>query len=241
MIRSGCMEGVSAVFGAHTAPDLPEGTIGVRYGKFYAASDMFSVIMHGRSAHGAQPEKGIDALAAAAAAVTELRGLPARTVSDPAVLSVGTFQAGTAGNIIADTAEFSGIMRTLGPSDRASLKQAFRDTVTQTAALYGAEAEIRIRESYAGVVNSEAETRVVQDTAEALFGKDRVRVIAEPLMTTEDFGYFIDEAKGSFYHIGAGCSAPLHNPEYLPVPFTIIRLAALHADIIGHYLLQKDV
>ncbi len=241
MIRAGCMEGVSAVFGAHTAPDLPEGTIGVRYGKFYAASDMFTVIMHGRSAHGAQPEKGIDALGAAAAAVAGLRGLPARTISDPAVLSVGTFQAGTAGNIIADTAAFSGIMRTLGPADRAALKQAFRDSVMKAAALYGAEAEIRIRESYAGVVNSEAETRAVQDTAEALFGKERIRVIGQPLMTTEDFGYFIDEAKGSFYHIGAGCSAPLHNPAYLPVPFTIIRLAALHADIIGHYLIQKAV
>ena len=62
-----------------------------------------------------------------------------------------------------------------------------------------------------------------------------------PTMTTEDFGYFIDAAKGSFYHIGAGCSAPLHNSRFLPEPCTIIRLSALHADIIGHYLLQEVV
>ena len=87
MIEAGCMEGVDAVFGAHVAPDLPSGVIGVRYGKFYAASDMFTVTMHGRSAHGAQPENGIDALAAAAAVVSELRKLPAIYIQDPAVLS----------------------------------------------------------------------------------------------------------------------------------------------------------
>ena len=236
MIAAGCMEGVNAVFGAHVAPDLPAGMIGVRYGKFYAASDMFTVTMHGRSAHGAQPENGIDALAAAAAAVSELRKLPAKYIQDPAVLSIGTFHAGTAGNIIADTAVFSGIMRTLGPDDRETLKKAFRKCVEETAALYGAVPEINLRESYAGVVNTETETLHVQRTAEALFGAENVRVLDRPTMTTEDFGYFIDAAKGSFFHIGAGCTASLHNPKFLPEPLTIIRLAALHADIIGQYL-----
>ena len=236
MIAAGCMDGMDAVFGAHVAPDLPSGVIGVRYGKFYAASDMFTVTMHGRSAHGAQPENGIDALAAAAAAVSELRMLPAKYIQDPAVLSIGTFQAGTAGNIIADTAVFSGIMRTLGSDDRETLKKAFRKCVEETSSFYGAVPEINIRESYAGVVNSEAETRHVQQTAEVLFGAQNVCVLDKPTMTTEDFGYFIDAAKGSFFHIGAGCTAPLHNPKFLPEPLTIIRLAALHADIIGQYL-----
>ena len=236
MIAAGCMEDVDAVFGAHVAPDLPAGMIGVRYGKFYAASDMFTVTMHGRSAHGAQPENGIDALAAAAAAVSELRKLPAKYIQDPAVLSIGTFHAGTAGNIIADTAVFSGIMRTLGPDDRETLKKAFKKCVEETASLYGAVPEINIRESYAGVVNTETETLHVQRTAETLFGAENVRVLDRPTMTTEDFGYFIDAAKGAFFHIGAGCTAPLHNPKFLPEPLTIIRLAALHADIIGQYL-----
>ncbi len=237
MIAAGCMEGVDAVFGAHVVPDLPEGVIGVRYGKFYAASDIFTVFLRGRSAHGAQPEKGIDALAAAAETVTKLRGLPAALLSDPAVLTVGMMKAGTADNIIADCAQFSGTMRTLGPADRACLKQAFRQTVEAVSAKYGTSHEIVFRESYGGIVNTDQETRIVQKTAEALFGKDFVRVIESPTMKTEDFGCFIDAAKGSFYHIGAGCGAPLHNPAFLPTPYTIIRLAALHADIIGQYLI----
>ncbi len=237
MIAAGCMEGVHAVFGAHVAPDLPFGVIGVRYGKFYAASDLFAVKLRGRSAHGAQPEKGIDALAAAAETVLKVRALPAERISDPAVLNVGKFSAGAADNVVADTAEFSGTMRTLGPVDRAALKQAFRETVENVSGKYGTVPEIRFRESYGGIVNTDEETRVVQETAEDLFGREQVCVISEPTMTTEDFGYFIDEAKGSFYHIGAGCGAPLHNSSFLPEEGTIIRLAALHADIIGHYLL----
>ena len=237
MVAAGCMEGVEAVFGAHVVPDLPEGVIGVRYGKFYAASDIFSVSFRGRSAHGAQPEDGIDALAAAAEAVTRLRGLPAALLNDPAVLSIGIFHAGTADNIIADSARFSGTMRTLGPADRACLKEAFRKTVGEVSEKFGTAHEIVFRESYGGIVNTDEESRIVQETAGKLFGKDFVRVIEKPTMKTEDFGCFIDAAKGAFYHIGAGCGAPLHNPEFLPVPYTIIRLAALHADIIGHYLL----
>ena len=238
MIAAGCMEGVEVVFGAHVAPDLPAGVIGVRYGKFYAASDLFTVTLHGRSAHGAQPEKGIDALAAAAETVMKVRSLPSERITDPAVLNVGKLTAGTADNIVADTAEFSGTMRTLGPADRAALKQAFCETVEQVSEKYGTKAEIRFHESYGGVVNTDEETRFVQERAEALFGKEQVRVLSAPTMTTEDFGCFIDAAKGSFYHIGAGCTAPLHSARFLPVPDTIIRLSALHADIIMHYLLQ---
>ncbi len=237
MIKAGCMEGVDAVFGAHVVPDLPAGVIGVRFGKFYAASDTFTVIFHGKSAHGAQPGKGIDALAAAAAAVSALRGLPAKLVSDPAVLTVGTFRSGIAGNIIADTAEFSGIIRTLGKDDRAAIRQGFERTIRQISEEYNTKIEIILHESYAGIVNTPEETDIVRKAAENLFGSRDVRVIDQPTMTTEDFGYFIDAAKGSFYHIGAGCSAPLHNSGFLPEPCTIIRLAALHADIIGHYLL----
>ena len=239
MIAAGCMDGVSAVFGAHVAPDLPEGVIGVRYGKFYAASDTFTVTIHGRSAHGAQPEKGIDALGTAAAAVTAVRGLPKKLISDPAVLTVGTFSSGTAGNILAGEAVFSGIMRTLGPVDRSTLKKAFRETIEDVCRESGATAEIDLRESYAGIVNTDAETRHVEECARELFGPDMVRLIDKPTMTTEDFGCFIDAAKGSFYHIGAGCEAPLHSPGFLPKSSTILRLAALHADIIEQYLLRN--
>ena len=234
MIAAGCMKGVRAAFGCHVSPALPAGTVGVRYGKFYAASDIFTVTVTGRSAHGAEREKGIDALGAAAEAVTALLALPER---GKAVLSVGTFHAGSAVNIVADSAEFSGILRTLGREERHDMKRRMRETLEALAERTGTRVEMNIRESYGGVTNTDAETALVRSAAEALLGPDRVRELAQPTMTTEDFGCFIEEAgAGCFYHVGAGCAAPLHSPDFLPEPDAPVTAAAVHAAVLWEYL-----
>ncbi|MBQ9565401.1 MAG: amidohydrolase [Synergistaceae bacterium] len=239
MIEAGALDGVSAVFGAHVTPDLPLGHIGVRYGKFYAASDTFRVSVTGKSAHGAEREKGIDALSSAAEMVLELLKIP-QTLRDASgetgVVSVGTFHSGTAGNIVADHAEFSGIIRTLGPEARRLTRGAFSSTVAAIAGKTGTRAEPYLHESYPGVVNEERMTRLVQETAFHLLGKERVQVIENPTLTTEDFGYFLQVCPGSFYHLGAGCSLPLHNPKFLPDDRAAVIGAALHASVVTNAL-----
>ena len=235
MIEAGALEGVDAVFGAHVSPDLPLGCVGVRYGKFYAASDMFTVNVTGRSAHGAEREKGIDALAAAAAMVPELIALPER-LGERSVVTVGTLHAGTADNIIPGSAEMKGVVRTLGPEARQKMRAMLVDTVRDIARLHGAEAETLLRESYPGVVNDDGMTRLAEEAARSLLGPDRVRVIEKPTMTTEDFGYFLMERPGTFYHIGAGCSLPLHNPAFLPDGEAAVCAAAVHAAVITAFL-----
>ena len=235
MIAAGGLRGVDAVFGAHVSPDLPVGSVGVRFGKFYAASDVFRVTVHGRSAHGAEREKGVDALAAAAAMVAAALRLP-EDLDERGVVSVGTFQAGTAGNIVADRAEFAGIIRTLGPEARAEMRRRFTGTVARVAAEYGATADCQLRASYPGVVNDDAMTALVERAASALLGPDRVHRIAEPTMTTEDFGYFLMERPGSYYHIGAGCALPLHNAGFLPDERAVVIAAAVHAAVIDTFL-----
>lgn len=240
MIAAGCMESpaVEAVFGAHVSPDLPAGTIGVRFGKFYAASDTFHVTVLGKSAHGAQPEKGADALAAAAAMVCALRKLP-QTQADRCVLSVGTLHAGSAINIIADRAEFSGILRTLGPECRQEIKTLFTQTIRRIADDFGVKADICLRESYPGVVNTREHTQLVLDAAQALLGPENVVELTDPTMTTEDFGYF-SAAGGSFYHIGVGGDIPLHSPRFLPPDALLPQSAALHAAVMFRYLESRQ-
>ena len=238
MIEAGTLEGVDAVFGAHVSPDLPVGHVGVRYGKFYAASDTFRIIVNGVSAHGAEREKGIDALGAAAALVSRLIDLPKRLPNERAVLSVGSFHAGTVMNALADRAEFEGIIRTLGPVARAELKRLFHIAVDEVMSAWGATAEVDLRESYPGVVNDEAMTALAERAARSLLGDDRVHVIDRPTMTTEDFGYFLMEKPGSFYHIGAGCTLPLHNTGFLPDDQAPVTAAAVHAAVIEKYLMN---
>ncbi|MBR1497959.1 MAG: amidohydrolase [Oscillospiraceae bacterium] len=236
MIDAGCMGDTEAVFGCHVDPALPLGVVGIRYGKFYAASDCFSVTLRGRGAHGAQRDKGIDALAAAAELVTALLRLPEALRLERAVLTVGTLRAGTAENIIPGLAELSGMFRTLGTDNRETLREALRQTVEAVSAAHGTQAELELRPSYSGVVNTEAETALAQRAAEALLGPERVVLLREPLMTTEDFGCFVDAAAGSFYHIGAGCASPLHAPDFLPAPRAAVLAAALHAAVLWDYL-----
>ena len=232
LVKEHVLDGVSAVFGAHVSPNLPLGTIGIRYGKFYAASDVIRVKVHGRSCHGAEPEKGIDALHAAARMVTALKKLPLEFLPEHSVLTIGTFRSGTAENILPGEAEFQGIIRTLGPDTRTKMKARLLETIQQIEAETDVTAELFIRESYPGVVNTDSETACAEGAALRLFGPEHVCRIAEPTMTTEDFGYYVEAAGGSFYHIGVGGDYPLHNEHFLPPDDAPVIGAALHAAVL---------
>lgn len=239
LVKAGVLKGAGAVFGAHVSPDLPLGSIGIRYGKFYAASDVFHILVHGKSCHGAEPKKGIDALYAASLMVSALKRLPDEFLPEHPVLTTGVFHAGTAENILAGEAEFKGIIRTLGPEMRRKMKDRLREIVREIGELTGADSEIRIRESYPGVVNTDAPTVHAETAALSLFGKDRVIRIEEPTMTTEDFGYYVQETGGSFYHIGVGGEYPLHNERFLPSSEAAVIGAAMHAETLYSWLLKN--
>ena len=235
MAAAGALESVNAVFGAHVSPELPEGRMAVRYGKFYAAADLIHVVVHGRSAHGAERENGIDALGAAARMVTELLRLPEEE-PDRCVLTVGEFHSGTVRNIVADRAEFDGILRTLGPEARERMRGKVAQTVADIAGQWGATAECDLPQSYPGVVNDDAMTRLVEEAAQDLLGVENVCRIPIPTMTTEDFGMLLADRPGSYYHIGAGCDRPLHNSGFLPSADAPVIGAALHSAVLWHYL-----
>ena len=239
MIEAGGLDGVDAVFGAHVDPALPLGTVGVKYGKFYAASDMFRITLTGRSCHGAEREKGVDALAAAAALVPALLALPDR-MADRSVVNVGTLHAGTAGNIVPGTAELTGILRTLGPDARRSLRSLLNEALVDNARAYGVEPSLALRPSYPGVVNDDGMTDLARAAMTELLGAESVRVLERPLMTTEDFGVFLERVPGTFYHIGAGCPRPLHDPAFLPAAEAVPLAAAVHAAVLTRFLEKES-
>lgn len=235
IIETGILEGVCAVFGGHVAPDLPLGTVGVRYGKFYAASDVFTITVTGKSCHGATPEKGTNALLAASKMVAAFSELKPES-DDRFVLSVCQFESGHACNVIAPSATFSGILRTLGPVNRAKIKQMMAETVQKIAKDYGVTADVNIRASYGGIVNTGEETRLLEDSAKLVLGEQNVRILEEPTMTTEDFGYFTERYSGSFCHIGCGCDLPLHNDRFLPKIEAAVYATAVYAQTVINYL-----
>ena len=237
-VDAGCLRGVDAVFGAHVSPELPLGSVGIRYGKFYAASDTFSITIRGKSAHGAEPEKGIDALQAAAQLAARLVSLRGALNGERCAVTVGTLQAGTAINVVADTAQLTGILRTLGPDSRVRMRTLVTDTAAEIAVQTGTQIDMQLCASYPGIVNDDSASRLVHDTAAALLGGSHVTVLQQPTLMTEDFGYYLSAAYGCFYHVGAGCSAPLHSPQFLPDIRAAVTAAALHAAVLERTLAE---
>lgn len=212
MVKAGCLQNpsVDAVFGGHSTTSKIAGHYGLTYGKSYAASNPFTIRVRGQGCHGAFPGSGIDSIAVACQVVTALQTLVSRRIfaTDSAVVTVGSFHAGTAGNIIAGEAELKGIIRTLGPEMRQKMCRMVKETAEGVAAAMGASAEVNIRTSYPGVVNDDAFTALVQETMTELVGKDGVHLETIPSMGTEDFGYFMDGIPGCYcdFGFGDGCS-----------------------------------
>lgn len=245
MIAAGCMEDphVDAVFFGHCSPDYPVGTIALRSGPTSASSNAFTVTFTGKGTHGAQPHKGTDVIVAACQVISALQTICSRRTdpTDSIVISVGSFHAGTAGNILPKTAEIQGTMRTLSPETRARAKEDFRQIVTGVSAAMGVQAQIDMRDGYAATVNDEAMTRLVRDSAAGILGSENVNTLPAPPLTLEDFCYFCQKAPGCYYRIGIGnpgnaCNFPLHNPRFAVDPKALPYGTALYAQIALDFL-----
>ena len=213
MIAAGCMENphVEAVFGLHSAPRLPAGKIGTKPGWTSASSDEIKIRVHGKSAHGASPDEGVDAIYIASQLVVALYGLMARRVrgTDSIALNVGKFHAGNANNIICECAELEAMYRTFRADTRQRMKQEICDLVHSLCKGFGGWAEITIEEGYDGHANDADRTRRLMELSRELMGEDAFVLRETPDMGTEDFCYFGQKAPAVFFDLGTG-SAPGH-------------------------------
>ena len=228
---------VRSVYGAHGNPFLPPGTVGVKYGRFYAAACVYDVTVHGKGTHGAEPENGTDSLYAAARMCAALKEMTGVYHGERAVVTVGEFHAGTARNIISDHANFSGILRTAGLDLREEMEQKIRKTLDQIADEAHVTYDLRMHNGYVGVTNHDEQTRLVQDAASALLGADHVQVEQDATMTTEDFGFYLLKYPGAYYHIGIGSPYPLHSPKMCPDESALVTAAAVHAAVMTEELM----
>ena len=247
MIAAGCMQDpvVNAVFGFHCDSQLPVGEVSVMDGRICAASNPFQITLRGKGAHGARPQDGDDVIVAGAQIINALQTIVSRRTAptEPVVISVGTFHSGTAGNVLATEAKLTGIIRTLGGEIRHQVTQEFRRMVETLALAYGVEAEVVIEESYPGILNDPAMTRLVRRSAGELLGSGKVHPGRIPSMGTDDFGYFSRRAPGCFFQVGtADPHWPerwhSHTPQFRISEAALPLAAALYAKIVLDYLEQ---
>lgn len=235
MIEQGAVDGVGAVFGGHVSPDLPVGKVGVKYGKFYAASSMFKVRFHGKSCHGATPEKGVNALMVAAETALKLSTIKPAS-GERCVISTCMLNSGNVCNVIPGEAYIEGMIRTFGKDNKKEVEEKVRSTVSEICRRYGATADTEILGTYDGVINTDAETALMERSAREILGDQNVVVLDEPTLVTEDFGFFTEACSGSFCHVGAGCTESLHSSHFIPDIGAAVTAAAVYASTLDNYL-----
>lgn len=244
MIDGGALEGIERIFGIHICTELPFGRLGARIGPFMAAVNPFRATIRGRGGHAAAPERCVDPVVAASQAVMSLQTVVSRTVSlsEPVVVSVTQFHAGSADNVIPPAAALAGTIRTYDERIRAQVCQRVRSLLTAVAAAHGATAEVEIDNGYPVLCNDEAVTRTALAAAERIgIAPDAIETL-RPQGGGEDFAYFAQRIPAAFVFLGAanpekGCEFPHHHPRFNVDEDALPWGAALHAqmalDVVG--------
>lgn len=220
MVQAGVMEGVDYVIGLHLMSGLEVGKIGLVYGAMMAAPDTFHILIRGKGGHAAHPEETVDSIAIGAQIITNLQHIVSRTTDAFAqrVLSVTQFHSGTADNIIPDTAEIVGTVRCFDEKLRNDAEARIEQIVKGICDAHGAGYSCHYRYGYRPVINHDAVTKVLEQTAIEVYGDASIAFI-KPSMGGEDFSAFLQKADGCFFKIGSGAKEsestyPHHHPRF---------------------------
>jgi hippurate hydrolase len=218
MIKDGLMDRfkIDQVYGMHNNPGMPVGSFALRPGPIMAAMDRISIKIEGKGGHAAYPHKTVDSVLVGSQLVMALQTIVSRSVNplESAVLSICEFHAGHASNVIPDTAELRGTVRTLKPEIRDLMEKRMNEVVNGVALQTGARITLDYDRGYPVVVNHQAETEMAVRIASEVSGADKVNTDMPPVMGAEDFAYMLEARPGAFIFTGNGDSAGLHHPAY---------------------------
>jgi len=246
MIRDGLFERfpMEAMFGAHNWPGMAVGQFALKTGPCFASSNEFRIVIRGKGAHGAMPHNGIDPVPVACQMVQAFQTIITRNKRpiDAGVISVTMIHAGEATNVVPETCELQGTVRTFTLDVLDLIETRMREIAEHTCAAYGAGCDFEFERNYPPTINHAAETEFARGVMAEVVGADNVLEF-EPTMGAEDFSYFLLEKPGCYFLIGNGDGAHrigghglgpcmLHNPSYdfndelIPLGATLwVRLA----------------
>ena len=238
MVDEGVADDVSSIFALHLWPGLPFGTAGTKAGPIMAAADAFEMTLRGTGGHGAFPHQTVDAIAMAAQIVTALQTVVSREVDpvEPAVLTVGEIAAGSAFNIIPETARLGGTVRTLNEDLRRRMPGRIEQIARGVAQGMRGNAELDYTFSYPVTMNDEGASQHALGVIRGLFGEENALELPNPSMGAEDFSFFLEKIPGAFIWLGVGEDVSfLHTPtfafdeEILPLGSSLLAALALEA------------
>ncbi|MFC9324373.1 M20 family metallopeptidase [Kitasatospora sp. NPDC057015] len=217
LTAAGADRPVAAAYALHvTSAVLPAGVVAGRPGPVLAAADRLRVVVRGRGGHGSFPHTALDPVPAACEMVTALQTAVTRTFSvfDPVVVTVGSFHAGDAHNVIPDEACFVATVRSFSAESSARAAEVLPAVVRGIAAAHGLSAEVEYRHDYPVTVSEPQAVAAVADTVRELLGADRWTELAHPFAGSEDFSFVLQRVPGAFFFLGA--TLPDRDPRDAP-------------------------
>lgn len=230
-----------AAFALHVWPNLPGGMVACRAGAMLASTDTIRLKINGKGGHAAMPHDAIDPIPVAAHMVLALQSWVARQVpvtTDPVVLSITAIHAGTTHNVLPDSVDLLGTLRTLSPAARAKAKDAIERIATHVAAANGCTAEIDIDPGYPPTVNDPRAVALIRRLA----GERYIEAPA-PSMGGEDFAYVLERVPGAMAFLGVATPGgdyaarpPLHNPAMMVDEDALPLGVALHCGFAAEFL-----
>lgn len=222
MIAEGVLENpkVDAILALHVYPTLPAGMVGFRSGQYMASTDEIHISIHGKGGHAALPHQTIDPIAISALVITALQQVVSRKSNpvSPCVLSFGKIAGGTVNNVIPDTVEMSGTLRTMNEAWREEAHQLIPKIVNNICESFGATATIDIPKGYPSLFNNPALTHAAEGWAADFLGKEQVKTL-DLRMTADDFAFYSHKVPGCYFRIGTNTAntahtASVHNPHF---------------------------
>ena len=236
MLASGALDGIAAIFGGHVDRRFVVGEVIAEAGPLGASADEFTIVLHGRGAHGARPHEAHDPIVAAAGVISALQTVVARRIDParPAVCTVGSIHSGVAPNVIPETATLTGTLRAMDAPTRARLAAELTRIATDVAAGFGVRAEVMVEAGTPPVVNPAREAAWARQAAVAVVGEERVVPFGITNMGGEDFAFYLERFPGCFLRFGARLSGEeptaAHSPRFDVAEGAIVVGAAVLAE-----------
>ena len=219
MIEDGVLERFKfdAIYGLHNMPGVPVGVFLVRPGPILASFDKFEIQVEGVGGHGAAPHQARDAILAASNITTALNAIVSRDVSptEPAVVTVGHFEALGSYNVIPQSVRLLGSCRSLSPETRTLLKERIKSICDGVMQSHRIDVKLDYVEGYPATINHQAESNFVEGALCELVGRENVISNFPAFMGSEDFAFFLEKMPGCYFVLGNGTSSgPIHSPIY---------------------------
>ncbi|MDP2289919.1 MAG: M20 family metallopeptidase [Actinomycetota bacterium] len=236
---------ITGAYAIHITSNLPSGWVASRGGTIMASADTMLITVTGRGGHASQPHNALDPIPIACEIVQALQTMVTRTIDvfDPAVVTVGRISAGTTNNVIPETAEILGTIRTVSERTRGKVRDGIRRVAEGVAAAHDAQVKVEFNDGYPVTVNNPGSADFALEVAKEIVGEPATVRFPNPIMGAEDFSYVLNRLPGAMMFLGGtpldknpATAAPNHSNRVMFEEEAMVNGIALYSGMALRHL-----